>query len=60
MEKVTHNYDLEVPRNVTHEYATDKINNNKLWEEAIKKEMKNVRLTFDVKEKNTKIAPGHS
>ena len=37
MKKITHKYGLEVPRNVAHAYEIDKINNNTLWVNAIKK-----------------------
>ena len=58
--KITHKYGLEVPRNATHTYELDTRNNNTFWADAIKKEMKNVRVDFDIKEKDTKISPGHS
>ena len=58
--KITHKYGLEVPRNATHTYELDTRNNNTFWVDAIKKEMKNVRVDFDIKEKDTKISPGNS
>ena len=60
MKKVTHKYGLKVLRNFTHTDELDNRNNNTLWEDAIKKEMTNVRSAFDVNKKNTKIYPGHS
>ena len=59
MQKVTHKYSLEVPRNVTHTYELDKRNNNMIWEYTIKKEMKYVRVEFDVKGKDKKRPLGH-
>ena len=60
MKKVTHKYVLENPRNVAHTYELHKRNNNKLWEDAIKEEMANFRVSFEVKKRNTKNTPGHS
>ena len=60
MKKVTHKYGLEVPMNVTHAYELYKRNINTLWVDAIKKDMKNVRGVFGVKERDTKIDVGHS
>ena len=60
MKDITHKYGLEVPRNLAHAYELDNRNNNMLWVDAIKKEMKNVRFAFDIKERDTKIIPGNS
>ena len=35
--KVTHQYGLKVPRNVTHSYELDKRKKNMLWADAINK-----------------------
>ena len=53
MKKVTHKYGLEVPMNVKHTCELYKISNNMLWAYTINKEIKNVRVAFDVKEKET-------
>ena len=49
--KFDHKYGLEVPRNATHAYELDKRNKNMLWVNAIKREMTNVKVDFDVKKK---------
>ena len=48
MQKVTHKYGLEVPRNINHAYELDKRNNNTLWSEVINNKMTNVRVAFEV------------
>ena len=60
MKKVAHKYALEVMKNVTRAYEIYKRNNDTLWPDAIKEERKNFILSFDLKEKYTRIAPGHS
>ena len=60
MNKVTHKYGLEVPRKVTQAYELNKRHNNTLWADAINKEMTNFRVAFEVKDKDTLMAPGYS
>ena len=44
----THKYGIELPRSVTHAYELDKQNNDTFWRDAIKKEMKNVLIAFEL------------
>ena len=55
--KKTHKYGIEVPRDMRHAMELDKQNGNTLWAEAIRKEMSEARVAFDVKEKNTRVEP---
>ena len=48
MRKKSHKYGLEVPINVESAYQVDLKNGNVLWREAIKKEMKNVLVAFQI------------
>ena len=48
----THKYGVRVPKSVKEAYAIDKENGNKLWQEAIKLEMENVKVAF-------KLCPTH-
>jgi hypothetical protein len=51
--KKTHKFGIRVPNNVDEAHALDKANCNTLWGDAIEKEMKNVRIAFDIKQKDT-------
>jgi hypothetical protein len=57
--KKTHKFGIRVPKNAEEAYAIDKLNNNTLWADAIAKEMKNVRITFNVLENNQMAPEGH-
>ena len=46
--KKTHKFGIELPKTVEEALALDKKNNNNLWAEAIAKEMKNVKVAFDI------------
>ena len=48
--KTTHKYGIEMATSVGHAYEIDKGNGNTLWRDAIKKEMTNVRIAFEVLE----------
>ncbi len=48
--KKTHKFGIRVPNNVDEAHALDKVNGNTLWTDAIAKEMKNVRVAFDIKD----------
>jgi hypothetical protein len=43
-----------VPNTVNKAHALDKVNENALWTDAIAKEMKNIRVAFDIKEGDEK------
>jgi hypothetical protein len=46
--KKTHKFGIKVPRSVAEAYAIDKKNGNTLWADSIAKEMKNVRIAFNI------------
>ena len=56
--KKTHKFGIEVPRDVRHALQLDKENNNTFWADAIRKEMSEVRVAFDIKDKDSRIEPG--
>ena len=51
-------FGIEVPWNVKHARELDKRSGNKLWADAITKEMKNVWITFDIPNE-TRIPNNH-
>jgi hypothetical protein len=57
--KKTHKFGIRVPNNVNEAHALDKENGNTLWGDAIAKEMTNVRVAFDIKEKDTTPPVGY-
>ena len=52
-------FGIEVPINVNAALLLDEKNGNHLWEEAIKKEMKNARVAFQLLGKEDKPPPGY-
>ena len=46
--RTTHKYGIEIPRDVEHEHVIDARNGNMLWRDALKKEMYNVRVAFEI------------
>ena len=46
----THKFGIESPRSVEHAYRLDERNGNTYWRDAIKKEMTNVMVAFDILE----------
>ena len=58
VKKTTHKYGIRVPNTVEEAYRLDKENGNDLWRKAIAKEMKNVSIAFDIKEKGEQAPPG--
>ena len=46
--KRTHKFGIRVPHSVQEAHAIDRENNNTKWADAIQKEMKNVRVAFEV------------
>ena len=58
--KITHKYGIELPRNVAHAYRIDALNNNTFWRDAIEKEMKNLKVAFDILPDGTNPPPGYS
>ena len=46
--QTTHKYGIEVPRSVAEAKDIDARNNNRYWQNAIDKEMKNVEIAFEI------------
>ena len=53
----THKYGIRVPNTVKEDIIIDKENGDTLWWDAILKEMKNVRPTFEVFDKRKEDIP---
>ena len=46
--RMTHKYGVEIPRDVEHVHKIDARNGNTLWRDALKKEMYNVGVAFEI------------
>ena len=57
--KSTHKYVIEIPRRIEHARDIDKKNGNTLWMDALKMEMDNVEVAFDIQEDVTPIPVGY-
>ena len=58
--KTTHKYGIELPTSVEHAYEIDRKNGNTFWSDAIKLEMHNVGIAFEILNENIKAPPGWS
>ena len=56
--KTTHKYGVEVPLSWKHAIELDTKNGNHLWRDALKKEMKNVGVAFDILEDHQNVPIG--
>ena len=56
--KTTHKYGIEVPTSVEHAYRIDSENGNTFWRDAIKLEMTNIGIAFEVLEEGATAPPG--
>jgi hypothetical protein len=56
--KTTHKYGIEIPSSVEHAYEIDKQQGNTLWRDAIRKEMFNVGIAFEVLDEGQKAPAG--
>jgi len=52
-------YGIEVPKNVNHAYELDRKNGNTYWRDAIVKEMKNVRIAFEILDDGRVVPNGY-
>lgn len=57
--KRTHKFGIELPKTVKEALAIDNKNGNTYWQDAIAKEMKNVRVAFEILGDGTKVPVGH-
>ena len=46
--KTTHKYGIKIPRDVEHAHEIDSRNDNTMWRDALKKEMYNVGVAFEI------------
>ena len=58
--KSSFKYGVKVPRTVKEAFDLDRANGNDYWEQAIKKEMSNVRVAFEILEDDQSLPPGYS
>jgi hypothetical protein len=54
-----HKFGIRVPKNVEEGYAIDKKNGNTLCADVIAKEMKNVKVAFNILEDDQVVPVGH-
>ena len=59
VKKTTHKYGIEVPTSVQHAFELDRKNGNTFWRDAIKKEMTNVGIAFDILDRDEKVPVGY-
>lgn len=57
--KTSHKYGVQVPRSVKEALALDKVNGNTLWKDALRKEMDNVLIAFDIQPDGKELPPGY-
>ena len=60
MRKATHKYGIEIPTSVKHAEEIDKKNGNTLWQDAIRLEISNIGVAFDILERGENPPPGYS
>ena len=48
IQKTTHKYGIEIPRDVEHAHEIDSRNGNTMWRDALKKQMYNVGVAFEI------------
>lgn len=58
--KTTHKYGIELPRSVQHAYDLDKQHGDSFWSNAIRKEMTNVGIAFEILPEGKHQPPGWS
>ena len=44
----THKYGVEIPTSIGHSILLDAINGNRIWQDALDKEMHNVSVDFEI------------
>ena len=58
IKRTTHKYGIEVPRTIEEAKRIDAQNNNRFWQNAIDKEMANVKVAFEILENGKSAPPG--
>ena len=56
--RMTHKYGVKIPRDVEHAHKIDARNGNTLWRDALKKEMYNVRVAFEILDEGLHVPHG--
>ena len=56
--KTTHKYGIEIPRDVEHAHEIDSRNGNTMWRDALRKEMYNDRVAFEILDEGTDVPHG--
>ena len=56
--RMTHKYGVEIPRDVVHVHEIDARNGNTLWRDALKKEMYNARVVFEILDEGVHVPHG--
>ena len=57
--KVSHKYGIQIPSSIKEAFELDKTNGDTYWHDALEKEMKNLKIAFDILEKHQDIPPGY-
>ena len=57
--KTTHKYGIEIPTSIQHAFELDRKNGNTIWRDAIRKEMTNVGIAFDILEHEETVPVGY-
>ena len=58
IETPTHKYGIEIPTSWKHTCEIDVRNRNRLWQDALAKETKNMGVTFDILEDHENVPVG--
>ena len=58
VQKTNHKYGIKIPSSVEHSYQIDDCNCNSMWRDALKKEMYNVGVAFEVLDQGVKAPKG--
>ena len=56
--KTTHKYGIKIPRDVEHAHKIDLRNGNTIWRDALKKEMYNVGVAFEILDEGAHVPHG--
>ena len=56
--KMTHKYSIEIPRDMEHAHEIDSRNGNTMWRDALRKEMYNVGVAFEILDEGTHAPHG--
>ena len=59
VKRVSHKYGVELPKSVKEALEIDARNGNDLWRDAIKKEMTNLKVAFDILDDDRPMTPGY-